>query len=89
MSANHPRPWHRGSVFGVGPRRPLDREQRARFRFLLLAHARAGRLSPKAQWVGEALLKRLGPIRKYPNRVACDCPARGFPLLERFVIGFG
>jgi len=31
----------------------------------------------------------LGPIRKYPNRVACDCPARGFPLLERFVIGFG
>ena len=60
MSANHPRPWHRGSVFGVGPRRPLDREQRARFRFLLLAHARAGRLSPKAQWVGEALLKRLG-----------------------------
>lgn len=60
MSSNHPRPWQRGSVFGAGPRRPLDREQRARFRFLLRAHARAGRLSPKAEWVGEMLLKRLG-----------------------------
>ncbi len=30
----------------------------------------------------------LGLIRKYPNRVACDCPARGFLLLERFVIRF-
>lgn len=60
MSAHHPRPWHRGSVFGAGPRRPLDREQRARFRFLLRAHTRAGRLSPKAEWVGKALLKRLG-----------------------------
>jgi len=31
----------------------------------------------------------LGLIRKYPNRVACDCPARGFPLLDRFVIPSG
>jgi hypothetical protein len=38
---------------------PLDREQRARFRFLLRAHARAGRISAKAEWVGLALLKRL------------------------------
>ena len=60
MSANHPRPWHRGSVFGAGPRRPLDRDQRARFRYLIRAHARAGRLSPKGEWVGNALLKRLG-----------------------------
>jgi hypothetical protein len=57
---NHPRPWHRDSLFGPGPRRPLDREQRARFRFLLRAHARARRLSAKAEWVGAALLKRLG-----------------------------
>jgi hypothetical protein len=35
MSNPHQRPYHAGSVFGAGPRRPLDREQRARFRFLL------------------------------------------------------
>jgi hypothetical protein len=35
----HPRPWHRGSVFGDGPRRPLDREQRARIKYLLNAHS--------------------------------------------------
>jgi hypothetical protein len=55
----HPRPWHRGSVFGPGPRRRLDRNQRARFRFLLNAHKRARRLSDKAEDVGAALLKRL------------------------------
>jgi hypothetical protein len=53
------RRWHRDSIFGPGPRRPLDREQRARFRFLLRAHARAGRLPAKQEWVGTALLKRL------------------------------
>jgi DNA-binding transcriptional MocR family regulator len=60
MSKAHPRPWHRGSVFGDGPRRPLDREQRARFRFLLNAHARANRLPAKQEKVGLALLRRLG-----------------------------
>jgi hypothetical protein len=39
---------------------PLDRERRARFRFLLRAHARAGRITPKTEWVSLALLKRLG-----------------------------
>jgi hypothetical protein len=38
---------------------PLDRERRASFRFVLRAHARAGRISAKAEWVGLALLKRL------------------------------
>jgi len=37
---------------------------------------------------GQQSLGNLGLIRKYPNRVACDCPACGFPLLERFVIRF-
>ena len=60
MPANHPRPWRRNSLFTAGTRRPLDREQRARFRFLLHAHARAGSLAAKHEWVGEALLKRLG-----------------------------
>src|SRR4051794_41882694 len=55
-----PRPWRRGSVFGDGRRVPLDRERRARFRFLLNAHRRARRLTPTAELVGAALLKRLG-----------------------------
>ena len=56
----HPRPWHRGSLFGAGPRRPLDRDQRARFRFLLNTHHRAGRLTRAARDVGEALVRRVG-----------------------------
>jgi hypothetical protein len=56
----HPHPWHRDSVFGDGPRRPLDREQRARFRYLLSAHRRARRLTPRAELVGDALVRRLG-----------------------------
>jgi hypothetical protein len=47
-------------VFGGGRRVPLDRERRARFRFLLSAHRRARRLTPTAELVGTALLKRLG-----------------------------
>lgn len=48
---DHPRPWHRGSIYGDGLRRPLDRNRRARWRFLVRTHARAGRLTPKAEWV--------------------------------------
>jgi hypothetical protein len=59
MPTPHPRPWHRGSVFGDGPRVPLDRERRARFRFLLNAHHRGGRLTRAAKDVGDALLRRL------------------------------
>lgn len=60
MPTSHPRPWHRGSIFGDGRRRPLNREQRARYRYLLSAHYRAGRLPAKQERVGLALLKRLG-----------------------------
>ena len=48
------------ALFGDRPRRPLDREQRARFQFLINAHRRAHRLTPHAELVGNALLKRLG-----------------------------
>src|SRR6185312_842543 len=51
--------WHRDSLFGPGPRRPLDREQRARFRFLLSAHRRVRRITPLTEHVGEALVRRL------------------------------
>jgi hypothetical protein len=60
MPVSHPRSWRRDSLFGAGPRRPLDREQRARFRFLLNAHRRVGRLTRAGKDVGEALVKRLG-----------------------------
>lgn len=56
----HPHPWRRDSMFGDGPRRPLDREQRARFRFLLNAHRRARRFTPLTELVGNALVRRLG-----------------------------
>jgi hypothetical protein len=56
----HPRPWHCGSVFGDGPRRPLDRERRARFRYLLNAHRRVRRLTPLTELIGNALVRRLG-----------------------------
>jgi hypothetical protein len=57
---HHPKPWHRGSIFGDGTRTPLDRNGRARFRFLLNAYRRARRLTRAAVDVGEALVKRLG-----------------------------
>lgn len=47
-------------MFGDGPRRPLDREQRARFRFLLAAHRRGRRLTPLTELVGNAMVRRLG-----------------------------
>src|SRR5690242_6388981 len=59
-ASSHPKPWHRGSLFGPGPRRPLDRNDRARYRYLLNAHRRAGRLTPSGQLVGTALLRRVG-----------------------------
>ena len=58
MPSTHP--YHSGSLFGPGPRRPLDREQRARFRYLLTAHRRARRLTPHAELIGNTLVKRLG-----------------------------
>jgi helix-turn-helix protein len=61
VSKQNRRPWHRGSIFGDGPRRPLNREQRARHKFLLTDHRRAGRLNGNQYLVGEALLKCHSP----------------------------
>jgi hypothetical protein len=52
--------FHRHSVFGTGPRRPLDREQRARYKFLVHAHRTAENLTADHKNVAEALLRRLG-----------------------------
>jgi hypothetical protein len=60
MSNAHPRPWHRGSVFGDGPRQPLNRDDRARYKFLLKAHFDAGRITRAYRDIGLVLLKHLG-----------------------------
>jgi hypothetical protein len=59
-SPHHPRPWHRGSIFGEGPRIPRDREQRAVWKARLGLFRRAGRLTALHVEVGLALLRRLG-----------------------------
>ena len=81
MPNAHPRPYHAGSLFGAGPRRPLDREQRARFRYLLNMHRRARHLTPLAEIVGNALVKRLstdGQCDPAHDTIAADagCCAR-------------
>src|SRR3954463_13382278 len=52
--------WHHDSVFGDGPRQPLNRDERARYKFLLKAHFNAGRIPRACRDIGLALLKRLG-----------------------------
>jgi hypothetical protein len=52
--------WHRDSIFGPGPRVPLDRNARARFRFLCRAHRGANRLTANDVAVGEVLVGALG-----------------------------
>ncbi len=60
MPTPHPRPWHRNSVFGDGPRHPLCRERRAVWKARIDINRRAGRVTSDFGHVGEALLKRLG-----------------------------
>lgn len=59
MSTAH-RTWHRDSIFGDGPRQPLKRNERARYKFLLKAHFDAGSITRVCRDIGMALLKRLG-----------------------------
>ena len=52
--------WHRDSIFGPGPRQPLDRERRARFRFLVRQHRGANRLTACDVDVADVLVSALG-----------------------------
>ena len=61
MPTPHPRPWHRDSIFGPGPRQPLCRERRRVWKARIDLARRAGRITSEFGHVGEALLKRLGP----------------------------
>jgi hypothetical protein len=58
--SKHVHRYHHDSIFGPGCRRPLDRNQRARWRYLLACHRKARRLTRAAVDVGLALLRRLG-----------------------------
>ena len=57
---HHPRPWHRGSLFGDGPRRPFGADERRAWLARAEAERHAGRLTALHVVVGRALLKRLG-----------------------------
>ena len=57
---HHPRPWHRGSLFGDGPRRALSCGQRRTWEARVEAERHAGNLPAEQANVGKALLKRLG-----------------------------
>jgi hypothetical protein len=53
--------FHKASIFGPGPRVPLDREHRAQFRAKLALQRRPGRLTIAAALVGRVLVDMLGP----------------------------
>ena len=57
---HHPRPWHRGSLFGDGPRRALSHNERRTWEARVEAERHAGNLPAEQANVGKALLKRLG-----------------------------
>jgi hypothetical protein len=52
--------WRKHSIFGDGPRVRLDRDHRARFRFLARAHRAANRLTADQAEVAEVLVGALG-----------------------------
>jgi hypothetical protein len=54
------RRWHRDSIFGTGPRLPMDRERRAVWKARIDIHRRAGRITDGEAYVGAALIRRLG-----------------------------
>jgi hypothetical protein len=58
--STHPRPWHRGSIFGDGHRVPMDRERRAQWKARVEIWRRGGALTDGMSYVALALIKRLG-----------------------------
>jgi DNA-binding transcriptional MocR family regulator len=54
------RRWHKDSVFGEGPRVPLDYETGVIWQVRLQIHNLAGRITDAGQKVARALFKRLG-----------------------------
>jgi len=56
---HHPRPWHRGSLFGDGPRRPFSADERRAWLERAELERRAGRMTSLYVDVARVLLKRL------------------------------
>ena len=56
----HPRPYHRGSVYGDGPRMSMCRDRRAFWKARLNLFRRAKKLTPLYEDIGLAMLRRLG-----------------------------
>ena len=71
--------FHKDSIFGFGPRVPLDREHRAQFRAKLKLQRRPGRLTIAAAEVGRVLVDMLGadgrldPSYETIATLACVC----------------
>ena len=57
---NPTRRWHKSSIFGEGPRRALNKGQRAIWKARIELYRRAGRLTDGFAHVALALVKRLG-----------------------------
>lgn len=55
-----PRKWRKGSVFGNGPRVPLDREQKAQFKARLGLQRRPGRVTLAAEKIALILIGKIG-----------------------------
>jgi hypothetical protein len=60
MAYSTSRRWHKDSIFGTGPRMPMDRERRAVWQARIDIHRRAGRITDGEAYVGAALIRRLG-----------------------------
>jgi hypothetical protein len=75
--------FHRAALFGDGPRVPLDREQRAVWKFRVEAARRAGQITEAFAYVAHALARRLGADgRLDPSHAAL---ARDAAVSERTV----
>jgi hypothetical protein len=64
------RRYRNNALFGPGPRRPLNRDDRARIRYLAGQHRLAGRLTASWWDVAEALLSFVGPDGRCDPSVA-------------------
>ena len=62
--------FHKDSIFGPGPRVPLDRERKAQFRAKVKLQRRPGRLTIATAAVALVLLDLLGPDGRLDPTVA-------------------
>ena len=74
-SSSSRKPFHAGSQFGTGQRRPMDRNDRARWRYIVHRHVRAGDIGPRGAWALELLpttCPRMAGVTPSHARLAAD-----------------